>query len=362
MKTIKKIILLLMLVAGQDAIGQNNDLETAAAKGKQAIQLMDNGKIEESIVLLKEAQKLDPKNVNYPYELAFAHYLKQDYKSAIKFLEGIKNHKNVNHRVYQLLGNSYDYSGKSEKAQLIYEEGLKLFPNSGSLYLEMGVLLIGKEEYNKALGKFEKGIEVDPKFPSNYYWASKLYLNSTEEVWGMIYGEIFMNLERNSKRTAEISKLLYDTYKSQIQFPSDTSSSVSFSQNATIQISDLSDMSNFKLPFGVGVYEPTLLISLMSVRTININTLDTIRTNFVKYYFEMEHQKKYPNILMDYQKEIVEAGQFEAYNHWLLNNGEPEAFQNWQKDNADKWNNFIVWFKSNGIELNESNKFSRFQY
>lgn len=53
----------------------------------KAIELMDNGKIEASIELLEEAQKLDPDRFDYPYELAYAHYLKKDYKGAIKILE-----------------------------------------------------------------------------------------------------------------------------------------------------------------------------------------------------------------------------------------------------------------------------------
>ncbi len=80
------------------------------------------------------------------------------------------------------------------------------------------MIQLGKKDYNKALTYFEKGIEVAPNYSSNYYWCARLYCNSTEEVWGMIYGEIFMNLERNSKRTAEISKLLFDTYKKEIKW------------------------------------------------------------------------------------------------------------------------------------------------
>lgn len=55
-------------------------------KGLEAIKLMDNGKFDESIKLLEEAQKLDPKKFDYPYEIAYAHYIQEDYKGAIKIL------------------------------------------------------------------------------------------------------------------------------------------------------------------------------------------------------------------------------------------------------------------------------------
>lgn len=361
-RKIKTIGLLLFITAGQIVYGQTTNKEKALDKGKEAIKLMDNGKLDESIKLLEEAQKLDPDDINYPYELGYAYYVKKDYKKASKYLESILKHKDINDRVYQLLGNTYDNLGKGDKAIETYEAGLKLFPKSGNLYLEMGVMQMGKKDYNKALSYYEKGIEVAPIFSSNYYWAAKIYCSSTEEVWGMIYGEIFMNLERNSKRTAEISKLLFDTYKSEIKFTSDTSFSVSFSKNASINISDLTDPSKMKLPFGVGVYEPTLMFSMLSVKTIDINSLDNIRSTFVDNYFTNGHDKTYPNVLFSYQKQVKEAGHIEAYNHWILMKGDEEGFDKWQSANKDKWDSFVKWFGDNGLKINDANKFYSGQY
>lgn len=360
-KKIKIFGLLLFLTVGQTAFGQTNK-DKALAKGKEAIQLMDNGQVDESIKLLEEAQKLDPDNINYPYEIAYAYCLKKDYKKAVKIGEGLLKHNDVNDRVYQLLGNTYDYLNKSDKAIETYEAGLKFFPNAGNLYLEIGITQMRKKEYNKALQYYEKGIEVEPKFPSNYYWAAKIYLSSDEEVWGMIYGELFMNIERGSKRTAEISKLLYDTYKSEIKFASDTSFSVSFSKNASININNLTDPSKMRLPFGIGVYEPTLMFSMLDVKAIDINSLDKIRSNFVDNYFNNEHDKTYPNTLFSYQKQIKYAGHMEAYNHWILMKGDEDGFEKWHSVNTEKWDNFIKWFTDNGLKIDNTNKFHSGQY
>ena len=346
--------LLLFVLIAQITYGQP-DKEKAMEKAREAIDLMDNGKIDESINLLQESHKLDPDRFDYPYEIAYAHYLKEDYEGAINILEKIKNHKDVSERLFQLLGNSYDILGKTDKAFESYDEGLKKFPDSGIIYLEKGNVYWNKKEYDKALPFYEKGIEVAPQFSSNYYRAALIYCNSTEELWGMIYGEIFMNLERNSERTAEISKLLYDTYKSEIKFISDTSISVSFSKNASVN-------SDGKLPFGIGIYEPTLLMSILNEKSIDINSLDRIRKNFVETYFKNENDKKYPNILFDYQKKVMEAGHLEAYNHWILMKGDEDGFGEWYDSNKEKWKSFVEWFSDNGLELNDSNKFYSGQY
>jgi hypothetical protein len=171
-----------------------------------------------------------------------------------------------------------------------------------------------------------------------------------------------MNLERNSKRTAEISKLLFDTYKSEIKFTTDTSFSVSFSKNAAINVSDLNDPSKIKLPFGIGVYEPTLMMSMINEKSINLNSLDRIRKNFVETYFKNGNDKKYPNILFDYQNRVLKAGHLEAYNHWILMKGDEGAFGVWHSSNVEKWDNFVKWFTDNGLKVNNSNKFYSGQY
>lgn len=339
-----------------------SDKAKALEKGNQAVKLEDEGKYEEALKLLDEAQKLNPTDYNYPYEIGYTYYAQQEYKKALKEFKKVIKYNNINAQCFQMLGNTYDVLGDSVNAFKAYDEGLKMFPNSGALYLEKGNVYWNKKQYNKALPFYEQGIEADPKFPSNYYRAARLYCSSTEEVWGMIYGEIFMNLEPGSKRTAEISKLLYDTYKSEIKFTSDSSFSVSFSKSAIINIDDLKDPKNIKLPFGVGVYEPTLMMAMISEKSIDINSLDRIRKNFVAIYFQKENSKKYPNILFDFQNQIIKAGHFEAYNHWILLKGDEDGFTKWQSANKDKWDSFVKWFKENDIPIDNNHKFYSSQY
>lgn len=360
----KKLLLSLIaiLFALQAIYAQSSKQELALKKGNEAVKLMDKGKVDESIKLLEESQKLDPENINYPYELAYAYYLKKEYKTSIKYLEKIIDHKNANDRTYQLLGNAYDNSGNPDKAIETYALGLKKFPNSGNLHLESGIMQMDKKEYSKALNFFEKGIEVAPSYSSNYYWATRIYCASEEEVWGMIYGELFLNLERNSKRTEEISKLLFDTYKSEINITNDTSFSVSFSKNSTISLEALQDPNKLKLPFGVGVYEPLIMFSFINQKNIDINSLDQMRNSFIDLYYEKGYDKTYPNVLFSYQKQVKEAGHLEAYNHWILMKGDETLCEKWILLNKEKWDKFISWYSENGLKLSNSQKFYRAQY
>ena len=362
--TIKTVAMWFLLTAWQTSFAQNTNQEKAVELGIEAVKLMDNGEIDKSIQLLKEAKKLDPQNMDFPYEIAYAQYLKKDYKSSIKTLKAIVNHPNVNDKVYQLLGNSYSVSGQPEKAIEWYEKGLEKFPNSGKLYLERGNIHLFNGEYGKALVYYELGIELDPEFSSNYYWATKIYCNSQEEVWGMIYGEIFINLEkRNYKRIEEISELLFKTYKSEIQLKNDTSISVSFCNNTfpDIQSINITDSNNLKLPFSM-IYEQTLLLSLISVKNIDVSSLSQVRSKFIDHYFNANSDKSYPNILFSFQKKLKDSGHFEAYNYWVMRKGDEESFYVWKSQNKEKWDAFVKWSKSNPFVIDYYKRFYRGQY
>jgi len=354
-KTIKLFGLSLLMAIGQIAFGQSNQ-DKAMDKMQQALEFEEEGKYDPAIKLLQDAQKLDPQNITYPYEIAYAYYAKDDYTKAAKLLKGLLKKKDADDLIYQLLGNCYDDLGNSAKAITTYNKGLSRFPNSGELYLELAEIQIKNKDFEKALYYNEMGIKVDPVCPSNYYWASTIYCSSTEEVWGMIYGEIFMNLERNTKRTFTISKLLFDTYKSQIKFKKDSATSISFCKNMTMNIKSLTDTGGFKLPFGM-IYEQNMMLSVLQEKKIDLASLDRIRTRFVENYYKNGNNKKYPNVLFAFQDTILKAGHMEAYNHWLLMKGDDDAFATWKAANQDKWDSFEAWFKEHKIMIDETNKF-----
>ncbi|NML39731.1 tetratricopeptide repeat protein [Chitinophaga sp. G-6-1-13] len=362
--------LALLLIAG-GAYAQQDSIQ-AREKAIAAIRLMDSGEPEKSIPLLEEAAKLDPKNLAWPYEMAYAYYQMKDYDKSLGILKKLARRDDTNDRVFQLLGNSYDMLDKREKAIEAYEKGLKLFPAAGNLYLERGVMEIIVKDYNKALAYFEAGIKAAPMFASNYYWAAKIFCNNTEEeVWGMIYGEIFLNLERNTRRTVEISKALYLTYKSEIKFNGDTAT-VSFSKNNVINVAyDVKDgadaladqLKNLQLPYGGLIFEPNMAAAVGMEKDINLQSLNRIRARFLEFYQQkFRKMAKAPIVLFDYQQQVNDAGLLEPYNYWILGYGQEQEFANWRAANEDLFKRFLEWLKDHPLTINEENQFYRTRY
>lgn len=85
----KKIFLLIVFVSS--IFYSQNNKEKAIEKAKEAIILIDKKDYQKGINLLQECEKLDPKNFNYPYEIAYAYYVQKNTKKPYQSLKKSRN-------------------------------------------------------------------------------------------------------------------------------------------------------------------------------------------------------------------------------------------------------------------------------
>lgn len=308
-------------------------------KVHDAVKLIDSSRFDEAIAILQDCEKLDPSDYTYPYEIAYALIGKKEFKNAISTLEKIKQNPSIKADYYQLLGNAYDYNGQPEKAVDIYEVGLKKFPNSGRLYLERGVMYEFDKDYPAAILTYKKGIKAEPSYPSNYYRIANLFLASENKLQGLLYGEIFLNLERTTKRTQEMSEKLYNTYKESITIKDDQSLSISVCKSITI---DPAKIEKLKIPFCT-LFEANLALASVGKKELNLNSLSEIRNKFLPLYIK-SIKKDYPNLLFDYFKRMEDHKVFDAYNHYIFQIGDETAFADWQDHHQEEYDRFVDWY------------------
>lgn len=369
----KSLLLVIIFSAGQlFSLGQNNK-EQAYKYGREAIRLMDEEKnYLQAIKLLRKAQALDEDNILYSYEIAYAYFVQERYDTAIKLLKKLQRKDAFNERFYHLLGTCYDLTADTKKAEKTFLQGIEDYPFAGELYTEMGGLQYRTGNMDRAVSYWEKGIQKAPDFASNYYWASKMYLNSSEPIWGVLYGELFMNLERNSNRTAEMGKMLFDTYQGAFHTESDSLGWFSLSERArTYRLLVFDEKEETSIPFQVAFGETFEAVymewlqsqnAFISKENLSIGELAFLRKSFIQYWFDQNHAAAYPNVLLDWQKELINNGYFEAYHYWLLAKGEPKAFDSWIKTHEWSFGTFMKWFKDHPLQLNKQENFHRLQY
>ncbi|MEO6405649.1 MAG: tetratricopeptide repeat protein [Ferruginibacter sp.] len=269
------------------------------------------GDYSNAILVLNRALQSDPKNAAIIKDLALSYYLQKDNGKALETIKLLLDRDDADDQAYQIAGNIYKQSDEPKEAEKIYKKALKKFPDNGPLYNDLGELLWSQKNF-EAIKQWEKGIEQDPSYSKNYYNASRYYFLTTDKVWSILYGEIFVNMEPLSSRTPEIKQILLDSYK-KIYTDADMEQG-NKDKNAFVK----------KYLQGMNKQMP------IAETGINAESLSMIRTRFILNWYNDKTNAKYPYRLFEQQQQLLREGLFEAYNQWLFGASQNlSAYQSW---------------------------------
>jgi len=300
----------------------------AAQLQETAKQFMRGGDWTNAVMVLNKALAKDPGNVSIQKDLALTYYYQRDFAKAKETIKPLVEREDADIQVYQIAGNIYKAIQESKDAEKMYRKALKKYPNSGALYAEYGELLWMMNENFNCIEQWELGIKNDPGYAGNYYYASRYYFFTTDKVWALIYGEVFVNMESYSSKTAEIKNLLLDGYKK--FFVNDPKAKPSKTKN------------EFTEAFTSVMNQNSAVIS----SGITTETLTMLRTRFLLDW-NKQYAAKFPYRLFDHQKQLLQEGMFDAYNQWIFEAaGDLAKYQSWTKLNADQYNEFTRFQKS----------------
>lgn len=334
------------------AVNAQTNKEKSVEFARKGIKLVDLKKFDEGISMFRQGLALDPQNSLFAYEIATAFYLQEKYDSVIATLEAIIDRPDVNDQFYQVLGNAWDMKKQPDKALQIYASGIKRFPLSGILCLESGIVMQARDSMQQAIKFWEKGVNADPALSSNYYYLAKTFAPSGNKVWALLYGEIFMNIERNSKRSEEMSSILYNVYSDLIDDMSDTAVTTRYADSGKT--------------FSTCVVN-VLRESLNTVVTANKGLTQTakiyyLRKTFIDTWFLRSFSADFPNTLFNRHKVLMANGHFEAYTYWMLMKGNDQEFTVWYNQNSEKYKAFVAWFTKNPMKIGKEDFISRERY
>ncbi|MFM7007092.1 MAG: tetratricopeptide repeat protein [Flavobacteriales bacterium] len=340
----KQILTLLIAFSISAPYAQENP---AAKEINEAIEAMDAGNFSQSRVILEEVLQKDSTNYDAWYEYAYSYYLQKDYNKALEIMQSQTKNAQATDQLWQMIGNSLDIIGKPEEALAAYAQGLERFPNSGRLYVESGNIFLIQNKIDEAIPYYEKGIEMAPEYPSNYYRLARIYCNSENEIWGVLYGEIFMNLERNTQRTREISALLYQTYQKALSY-----------EKGQWLISFAKDASPFTIDFEMAIGLAAAAYGIDNKKpSINVASLTAIRKALLKTLSEQDKVKDM--VLFTFWQQIDDMNFWDAYNYWVFAQAPNDQFEKWRKNNTSDFSYFVKWYNPNPIVITEATYFSK---
>jgi Tfp pilus assembly protein PilF len=284
--------------------------EDAEKLHENAKTFMRQGDYANASLILTRALGQAPNNLEIAKDLAYDYYLQKENEKALETIKPFLEKDNADDQTYQIGGTIYQAMGQQKEAEKLYKRAIKNFPKSGSLYNDYGEMLWSKQDFT-AIKQWEKGIEEDPSYGGNYYNACKYYFLTTDKIWCLIYGEIFINIESFTSRTAEVKNILLDGYKKLFADPD--------------LLASAKDKNTFEVAYLTTMNKQNSVV----INGLNAETLTMLRTRFILDW-DQTYAKKIPFRLFEQQEQYLEEGLFPAYNQWIFGASQNLAgYQSW---------------------------------
>ncbi len=266
---------------------------------ENARNFMHKGDYANAILVLNRALAAEPRNMEVAKNLGLNYYYANDFKRAVDVLNPVLEWANADDQCFQICGDAYWAMEDTKNCESVYKKGIKKLPNSGPLYNELGKVLWSRGDFT-AVKYWEKGIENDPGFAGNYYNASKYYYFTTDKVWSLLYGEIFINIDPKSALCPEIKNILLEGYKK------------------LFTEADLEKNYKEKNAFAIAFLKTMNKQTAVAASGISTESLIMIRTRFILDWNAGDYAAKFPFRLFEIQRQYIQEGLFEAYNQWVF--------------------------------------------
>jgi tetratricopeptide (TPR) repeat protein len=303
--------------------------------GRIAKAFIRQGDYNNAILVLNRAIPNDNENIELKKDLAFAYYMQRDFTRAMDIIKPVVDSRDADVQSYQILGMIYKAVDRTRDAERMYKTALRKYPESGVLYNDYGELLWDKSEFVSASKQWLRGIQTDQNFPGNYYNAARYYYMTEDKVWGLLYGEIFLNLESYSRRTPEIKRMLVEGYKK------------------LFKDADISENQDNKNEFVKAYLDIVKTHAHVVDAGITPDALSALRTRFILSWYDKQSMN-YPFRLFDYHKQLAKAGMFDAYNQWIFGAASDlSTFQQWTTTHSEEYNKFTAFQKGRVYKVPE---------
>ncbi|MFN6136637.1 MAG: tetratricopeptide repeat protein [Bacteroidota bacterium] len=341
-----------IVLAPSLTFAQTRVLTRADSLAREAMLYMDGNLPQSAITAWDMALKEVPGYVPFLYEKAVALVMAERHREAIELIEPIHRDTLLRDRGYQLLGNCYDILEDTSSARRYYQDGIKAFPTSGRLHFEIGQLFYRNNDRDKAQSWWLAGTRAEPSFATNYYWLAKFFSETRERIWSAFYGELFLNIERNSPRTREISKLVFDMWNLSMRV-GDSTDPMRFCSDEAREVPDPrgGNMMSFleAFEFTMAQAAQTLLTKDTVINRLGIEQLVDLRYRFMRGWISSGKDTTYPNELLSWNAWLLKQGRLKDYLWWLYAYGDKREMNLYFRKNADRYDTFLVWFAENSL-------------
>ena len=300
--------LLLAITSGAQGTKPSPEVEQMDRHAQEYVAI---GNYKEAITIYRQAIVLAPANVVLYKHLAMALYHTGSYSDEEQVLQPLVEKPQADEECFWLLANCQLAEKKLKAVKSTLKKGLERFPASGMLYHTSGNYLKAENKPEAALDAWVEGIHKDPAYPYNYYNAARSYFTTQQVTWGLLYGEIYLNITHDTVGQDAFKKMLFAGYKTLFDNIA-AGAKADFGQTSpTLQVNSFMD----------AVQQIYLSLTPVVSDGITTENLTMVRTRFLMDW-NAKYAAKYSYALFAYQDYLIRNGLFDIYNEWLFGKAE----------------------------------------
>lgn len=204
----------------------------------------------------------------------------------------------------------------------------------------------------EAFAKLEADARDRFATPEPYLPLVRAFAASTERVWAVIYGEVYLDLLPADADRNGIDTLVFHLYDDAIE-KNEKGFGVSLTKVVMIDGSDPKPpfATNFEIAFTLGcILQPEgggKQTIRPGIEPLTIQALTEIRREQLALWKE----KDFPTTeLMRWQVRVLEAGHFDAYNQWLFGAARPDEHKAWLTSHQEDQAAWVEWQRENPMK------------
>ncbi len=313
----RKIVVVIVVLAVSTF--QYGWAQTASEMHAKAKSFMNQGDYDNATLIFGKLIEKEPTNTEYLKDLAFLSFLKRDFAKSIELGKYLTEQPAADVTTFQILALAYKGIADAHNTKKVYKKALSKFPESGVLHCEYGEVLAEEKDLTAAINEWEQGIKTDANYSGNYFYAANYYTQTNQLFWVIMYGEVFVNLESYTKRTATIKSLMLDAYK-KLYLNTDFAKWINDKKTT---------------PFEKAIATLWSKSVELSKNGLTPESLTAIRTRCILDYFQTNTHSTWPWYIFNLHQFFLKEGLFEAYNQWLFGAANSTtAFQTWIENHA----------------------------
>ncbi len=324
MKTLPLFAIIAAATIGTRGYAQTTISEADQAAIVKAIEQADNGGADRAAETLERLCAKYPNEAALRYELGYAQMKDYRYERAAKTFRSLRGVAEMGELPWQMEGNALDLAGRRGDAVRVYQDGMKRFPKSGALIMELGTIRMQEEDYAGALEMYERGVAVAPDYAPNYYRAAWIHFHSDAPWDGIAMAERFIAMDVKGERVEEMSQMTFDAYAALILAAVKSDKDGIIGRAAT------------ELGF-----DPQ-----RGKATITLRVVCGVKKAL---HITRPEDGSVAASVWDFEERVAGAGHWEAYCRWLLRKGREEEFSGWLALHEDLMERFAEWMGENVV-------------